>query len=105
MKIFVSSLESSQRNLLGPKENPLCYHSVIFLAATTNIIGNLKPTLRLEASLLPVQRGLSPISVQRGLSPISFSISTMARFYENKEYEMVSSAEKDIYWAWSHKED
>lgn len=29
----------------------------------------------------------------------------MASFYENKEYEMVSSVEKNIYWAWSHKED
>jgi hypothetical protein len=67
-----------------------------FLGCNKNIIGNLKPTLRLEASLPPVQRGLSPIS---------FSINTMARFYENKEYEMVSSAKKNIYWAWSHKED
>jgi hypothetical protein len=46
------------------------------LAATENIRGNHKPTFRLEASLLPVQRGLSPNSS---------SINTMDRFYVDEK--------------------
>jgi hypothetical protein len=47
------------------------------LVVKENLRGNHKPTFRLEASLLPVQRGLSPTSS---------SINTMARFYVDEKF-------------------